>query len=136
MKSNEKVTAQAVAASAKLQVKLATVQLDTVEARRAIIQDIRDISESAKASGNLKIALEGLKIAVIAIESLDERLGGLKQPLEIEKPQDDADMRLARLVMESPSPEVHQLAYRLVEILENEKKAKNNKGEIELIRAR
>jgi hypothetical protein len=73
--SQDKMRAEVIAKREELKAKVVGAELDTVTARLEVIQEIRDLATQARESGELSTALAGLSKAILALDSLDKRLG-------------------------------------------------------------
>jgi hypothetical protein len=61
--------------SDKLKVKIIEAELDTVQARHEIIDELRKLATQAKDANDISLAIAGLHRAILALDSLDKRLG-------------------------------------------------------------
>lgn len=66
---------KAVAMSSKLQAKVAEAEINTVGKRQDLIQKLEDLAQLAIEQGDLKVAVDALKEATSALNSLDKLLG-------------------------------------------------------------
>jgi predicted transcriptional regulator len=73
--SNERAMIKAVEKSHKLQEKKAEAEINTVEKRQRFISKLEKIADEAFEKGDLKGAIDALKEATSALNSLDKLLG-------------------------------------------------------------
>ncbi len=59
----------------KLKAKVIEAELDTVQQRHEIITELRELAVKAKEENDITAAIVGLHRAIIALDSLDKRLG-------------------------------------------------------------
>lgn len=76
--SRDKAKAQAIEKSDKLKAKFAEAEISTIEKRLLIIDKFVQISDDAKQANDFKAAIHALQGATEAQDSLDTRLGKLK----------------------------------------------------------
>lgn len=82
--AQDRANARLIEKNTKLKEKVIELELDTVEARKELIIEIRDLAKQAKESGDIKTAITGLDKAVAALDSLDKRLGKFTEKREVE----------------------------------------------------
>ena len=76
--SNDKIAAQVIEKNDKLKIKVIETEINTISKRLEIIDSLLRICEQAKERGDLRAAIQALRAATEAQDSLDERLGKLK----------------------------------------------------------
>ncbi len=80
---NVKIAQQAVEANSKLKVKVAEMELNTVEERHRVIDKVKNLADQAESVGDTRTALYALRIAISALDSLDERLGDISRAPQV-----------------------------------------------------
>jgi hypothetical protein len=73
--THDKEKARAVESSSKLMAKVAEAEINTVGKRQDLIQKLEDLAQLAIEQGDLKVAVDALKEATSALNSLDKLLG-------------------------------------------------------------
>jgi hypothetical protein len=73
--SNERASVQAVEKSDKLRAMVVEAEINTVEKRQRLINKLELLADEAVQRGDLKVAVDALKEATSALNSLDKRLG-------------------------------------------------------------
>jgi predicted transcriptional regulator len=66
---------EAIEKRAELVARVADAEISTIEDRQTVITGLLDIAKAAKTNGNLRTAVEAYKVATMAFDSLDKRLG-------------------------------------------------------------
>lgn len=72
---NVRLCQEVVEVNNKMKVKVLEAELDTIEARRALIDRITALGDKAEESGDIKTALYAVHLSTSALDSLDKRIG-------------------------------------------------------------
>jgi len=76
--------AEVVAKNEELAARVAEAEINTIEKRQAIIQELIEIARESKKGKNYRDAVSGLGKAIDALDSLDKRTGKLESKQKIE----------------------------------------------------
>jgi predicted nucleic acid-binding protein len=79
--SNHKAALQAIEKSDKLKAKVAEAEISTINERLEDISFLLELAKQARDEGDIKVAVLAMKARTEALNSLDERLGKLKAPI-------------------------------------------------------
>jgi uncharacterized Zn finger protein (UPF0148 family) len=96
LSGNVRLCQEAVEVNNKLKVKVAEAELDTIVARRELIDKIRELASTAEEFGDIKTALYALSQAINALDSLDKRLGKLS-----DRPDINVNIQLNSVTLEN-----------------------------------